>query len=364
MKKYCLFFLIIISCQKSSNRFNVPYSINVTVKFNISKIPDGEVFYMHKLLLDYKTIVIDSCVKRNSLLHFKTKTKEDFTGIINNNSNSNAVFIATNDSIYIVWNDWDKKTKKPMIVKGGENDFFKKNHSKYIFPFNKGFNVDIQISKYGVVNTKDKDYPYWSKYEKQFYNWINENSDKYYSAIKLYENRRNLSNNTLLKCLESLRENFKNTTVYNTLQDYFENRKNSQIGERFIDFEVINSEQKIVKSKSIFEPNKKRYVLDFGASWCKYCIIQARKINNNYSKIDTSKIQIISLSIDEDKDRWLLYHKKENYKWKSFIIYKNKEYDNIRSIISTIPAYFVLDKDKKIIGKYDDLDSIPFLKIK
>ncbi|WP_035668612.1 redoxin domain-containing protein [Flavobacterium sp. 83] len=362
MKKYYLLFLLIVSCQKSSNKFNTPYSINVTVKFNISKIPDGEVFYLHKLLLDYTAIVIDSCVKRNNLLRFKTKTKESFIGIIKNKNNS-VQFIATNDSIYIVWNDWDEITKKRIIVNGGENDFFEKNHSKYVFPYNRNLNVNLQISKYGIVNSRDKDYLYLANYEKQFYNWINENSDKYYSTIKLYENSRNLSNNTLLKCLESLRENFKNTFVYNTLQEYFKNRKNSQIGERFMDFKVINSGQKTVKSESIFESNKEKYVLDFGASWCKYCIIQAREINKNYSKIDTSKIQIISLSIDEDKDRWLLYHKKENYKWKGFLINKNKGNDNIRSIISTIPAYFVLDKDKKIIGKYDALDSIPFLKL-
>lgn len=364
MKKYyLLFLLVIVSCKETSNKFNTLYSINVTVKCNISKIPDGQVFYLHQLLLDHTTKVIDSCVKRNNLLLFNVKAKEGFRGLIKNNYDGNSVeFIATKDPIHIVWNDWNEKTKKGMIITGGENDFFKKNHSKYVFPYNG--NLNLQISKYGTVNSTDKNYLYWSIYEKQFYDWINENSNKYYSIIKLYENRENLSNNTLLKCLESLNENFKNTFVYDNLQEYLEKRKNLQIGGVFFDFKVINSEQKIVESKNIFETNKEKYVLDFGASWCKYCIVQAREINKNYSKIDTSKIQILSISIDEDMHRWLLYHKKENYKWKSFIINKNNGNDNITSIVSTIPAYFVLDKDKKIIGKYDALDSIPFLKLK
>lgn len=362
MKKYFILFFITlnIGCHEKSNHFISPYTTNIKVKFIDSKIPDGEVFYLNKFLLDYSTIIIDSSIKNNDLLKFRSPSKENFLGIITNKRNETSpMVVVTDDTINIDWYNW-KETKKPSKVLGGENTFFKKYQLKYIFPYDRESEVNLEIAKSGTLQLNNKNYAYWSNYEKRLCNWIDQNTDKYYSIIKLYDNRGNLSNGTLLYCLESLKENFKDISTYKRLQGYLKNRKKSQIGEKFTNFEVVNSEQKVLNSKNIFLPDKEKYVIDFGASWCKYCIVQAREINKNYSKIDTTKIQIISISIDENIRDWLSYNKKENYKWESYMANKNK-INNIKSIVSLIPAYYVLDKNKKIIGKYNNLETIPFL---
>lgn len=71
MKKTIILFLLVLSCQKSSNSFNSPFDYNLTVKFIESSIPDGEVFYLKKYLFDNTLEIIDSCTKVNNSLFFK-----------------------------------------------------------------------------------------------------------------------------------------------------------------------------------------------------------------------------------------------------------------------------------------------------
>lgn len=371
MKKTIVLFLLAISCQKSSNSFNIPFDYNLTVNFKESSIPDGEVFYLKKYLLDNSLKIIDSCKKVNNLLFFKKKIKEPFIGEIHIKFNNNyklatvstPMMIVTNDSLHIEWNDWNEKTKIPMKISGGESEFLNMYAFKFIFPYNRQIEVNNEISKFGLLPSKNPNYKYWSNYEILFYEWIVKNSNKYYTLLKLYDNRNSLSNKTLSNCLACLQNNFENTSVYNLLTKYLRDRISSKIGEKFIDIKLIDNKQNEITSKEIFQPQKELYILDFGASWCGYCIVQAREINKNYSKIDTTKIQIISISIDKEVNDWLQYNKKENYKWKTYLLNNKLDNSSVKSLFTVIPAYIILDSDKKILGKYTSLDSIPFLKL-
>ena len=60
----------------------------------------------------------------------------------------------------------------------------------------------------------------------------------------------------------------------------------------------------------------------------------------------------------------LIEEKKENYKWNSYLINNTFDKYGTQSIMSYLPTYYVLDKNKKIISKYYSLDEIPFLKLK
>lgn len=270
--------------------------------------------------------------------------------------------IVTNDSLYIEWNDWNEKSKIPMKIHGGENQFLNHYAFKFIFPYDRQIEVNNEISKFGLLPSKNLNYKYWFKYETQFYKWTAKNPDKYYTLLKVYYTRNSLSNKTLSNCLDSLKNNFESTSLYNLLKTYLKDRISSQIGGKFIDIKLIDIKQKQISSKDIFQPKKDLYILDFGASWCGYCIVQAREINKNYSKIDTSKIQILSISIDKDVNNWLNYNKRENYKWETYLINNEIENTSIKSLFTIIPAYIILDGNKKIIGKYNSLNSIPFLK--
>ena len=352
-----------ICCKDDNDYKTKPFTSNINVKFMNFEVIDGEVFYLQKILPNRSYVVIDSAKSKNNTIRFNTYSKEDFLGIISRKKNFySATITVTNDSIQLDWYDWEK-SKIRSKVKGGETDFYQKNQLRYIYPYSTFIEVNLEIAKYGKVPENNSNYDYWVKYEKQFCNWVNDNTDKFYTLMKLYDNRINLSTKNLENCLMALKDNFEKHTVYIEIVSYLKTRETSKIGNKLIDFEVQDKNQKTIKSNLIFEPKKEIYIIDFGASWCKYCIIQAREMNVNYSKIDTSKIQIISLSIDENKENWLKYEAKEQYNWKSYLLH-NISSNPMKKLIETIPYYIVLDKDKKIIGKYNSLYEIPHLKIK
>lgn len=364
MKRFYLLFLIIICCKEKEQHSVIPFITNINVKFIDFKVPDGETFYLKQILPDRSYVVLDSSKCKNNLLNFRTNTKEDFLGIIERKDNTTSPMIAvTNDLIQIDWHKL-KQNKITSKVTGGENDFFLKTQLIYVYPYDREDEVRMQIAKYGTVQLTNKNYAHWIKYEQQFYNWINDNKDKYCTIFKLFDNRNNLATKSLENCLKILKNNFEKHSTYIELQSYLKIRKAFQIGQKFINFEVQNKNLKILNSNTIFDNNKEIYIVDFGASWCKYCILQAREINNIFSKIDTTKIQIISLSIDKNKEDWLKYVEKENYSWKSYLISNNINNSGIKSIVSIVPAYFVLDNNRKIIEKYNSLNEIYFLKIK
>lgn len=359
---FILFFMI-SSCRKVQVKCKTfPYTTNICVKFINSKINEGETFYLKKEQLDFSVITIDSSKKMNNQLVFKTKTNENFKGIITYKSDNSPAFIVTNEPIELLWNDWNKETKLKTVITGGENSFFYENNLKFSIPFDKAFEINSEISDYGFVNKEKNNFKFSTTYNDKFYNWINDNRDKYCPILDLYYYRESLSNYTLEKCLNTLYENHRDTNEYKAIEAHLKSRKKNHIGEKFVDFIVIDKNNKTLQCEFIFKKNKEKYIVDFGASWCRYCIVQARKINNKYSQIDTSKVQIISISIDKKREDWLLYTKKENYKWSGYMI--NEKDTTIRPIISLIPYYYVLDKNKKIIGKYKNLESIPFLKFK
>jgi peroxiredoxin len=378
MKKFILILVLLLFVMMSfkiiSKRSYTSFNCDINVNIKDSTIKDGNVFYLQKdLFFMGNWEIVDSCVLKNSKLTFKTHLKEPFIGIIslkNNDTLASPGFAIANKPISIKWNkaiSFVKNDSTAVLIDGGEFDFIKKYNLQFdISSFNKEISFDVlnQISQFGVVDPKTPNYEYWVNYEKDFYNWVKNNSDKYFTLIRIYDLRMYLSEKTISSCLEGLKPNYSNTTIFNILSKHLKTRKTSQSNANFIDMELIDNKKENIKSKDIFLPNKNLYIVDFGASWCGYCILQARELNKKYESIDTTKIQIISISVDKNLDDWLKFEKRENYKWKSYIV--NNKFDNyqIKSLFSYFPTYFVLDRNKKVIGRYYSLDEIPFLKLK
>lgn len=121
-----------------------------------------------------------------------------------------------------------------------------------------------------------------------------------------------------------------------------------KIGKPMMDFELPNE-----KENSI---NTKRYrgsilLIDFWASWCAPCRKQIPKITEVYEKFKNRNFKILSVSIDNDKSKWLIALEKEKIQWDNVLEDKEfsseivKEYE-----IISIPSTFLIDENGIIIA--------------
>jgi thiol-disulfide isomerase/thioredoxin len=110
------------------------------------------------------------------------------------------------------------------------------------------------------------------------------------------------------------------------------------------------------KIKDLYSVKSEQTIVVFWASWCPHCMEELPKINE-WAKINPA-IKVIAISLDEDKTAYQtaitnftnLLHYCDLKKWNSKAVADYYVYGT--------PTFFVLDKHKKIVGKYADFDSV------
>jgi len=96
-----------------------------------------------------------------------------------------------------------------------------------------------------------------------------------------------------------------------------------------------------------------KYVLvDFWASWCGPCRAENPNVVAAYNNFKDKKFTILSVSLDQDKAKWLEAIKKDGLTWThvSDLKYWNNEVA-VQFGIQSIPASFLIDPNGVIIGK-------------
>lgn len=106
----------------------------------------------------------------------------------------------------------------------------------------------------------------------------------------------------------------------------------------------------------------KDYVLlDFWASWCGPCIESTPRIKELYKKYHAKGLEIIIVSLDYDRNRYLKAIKKEGLTtWaQTYAGYINtpKNFAKETYGVLEIPQLVLIDKTGKIIGRYDGLEN-------
>jgi peroxiredoxin len=122
-----------------------------------------------------------------------------------------------------------------------------------------------------------------------------------------------------------------------------------KIGSAMPDFTQNDQNGKPVRLSSF----KGKYVLvDFWASWCGPCRAENPNLVKEYNTFKSKNFTILSVSLDNSKDKWLDAIKKDGLTWThvSDLKYWQNEVA-VQFGIQSIPASFILDPAGKIIAK-------------
>ena len=135
---------------------------------------------------------------------------------------------------------------------------------------------------------------------------------------------------------------------------YFKNASIGNIGPDF-DIELKGKNDKIKVSKLSKLEDSNNYLLFFWSTTCSHCLDEIPQLKA-YAKTKTKEdLQVVAIALDNDLYRW----KDMTYDYPEFIhVFGEGKWDNPigdQYNVTGTPSYFILDKDKKIISKPEDV---------
>ena len=106
------------------------------------------------------------------------------------------------------------------------------------------------------------------------------------------------------------------------------------------------------KSVSLTSFKGKFVLIDFWASWCGPCRAENPNVVKTFNKFKDKNFTILSVSLDQDKAKWLEAIKKDGLTWThvSDLKYWNNEVA-VQFGVQSIPASYLIDPNGVVIGR-------------
>lgn len=310
-----LLILTLFSCSKNSFKVNVEMNN-----------ANGKTAYLQKIV-DRETINIDSAVIENNMAVFNVKENKDndILHLYIKGWRRSLPFIADNNDVNI---KGDFNSYNKIEISASETQRILNEINRKINTYNDNEPIKLLVSDFVKNNPQSVLSPY---------------------LVYRYKWAFNLKD---LRLISNFFSKEFNTGYVGKLNEYIEMLERTEVGKHYIDFTLNNIEGEAVTLSELVGKSK-LIMIDFWASWCPDCRVENPNIVEVYEQYKDKGLEIISVSLDTDREAWLKGIEDDNLNWeyhlselKGWNCSAATEYG-----VAFIPQNFLINEEGTIVAK-------------
>lgn len=313
---------------------------------------------MRKIIFGIITLIIFSCSekpKAEFLFSGQTKGLKDGTTLYLNVDDDiiDSTQVKNNTFIFNT-----KLSKSPLQVILRTEDF---SQYRFLWLENNNMTFDATNSDFRnaiVTGSKEEDLSQNLSKEteslprderlKKDMEFVSKNPNSIHSAYILSVYATTWGKQKTKELFDNFTPNNKETEYGIEIAKYIELNKNPKIGEKYVDFEMTDTNGKIRK---LSEFDGKLVLLEFWASNCGPCRKENPNLVKTYEEFKSKGFEVFAVSEDTKKENWLNAIKKDKLPWTQVCDLNRKNTASLIYGINGIPDNFLIDPNGTIIGR-------------
>jgi len=181
-------------------------------------------------------------------------------------------------------------------------------------------------------------------------NFVLKNNQSFISPYIAFRNSWNYEMEELEETLDNFDTILNNSLYTGFLKEYLKTMKRTSVGMMYVSFMMEDTTGMFLPIADLL--GKNYLLVDFWASWCGPCRIENPNLVAAYQKYHSKGFDILGISLDTNRDRWIKAIHDDNLTWHHVSDLKGWENKAARIYgVRAIPANLLLDPRGYIIAK-------------